>query len=380
MKIGQILSALTAASVLSAVIPTVSAVEYDATNYSYEVMPILEGMNEYYFVKTDNPNPKTFTFVDKDTKYYDGDYSLSRCTYEFADVKYENTETLRVDGGYLFAASRSDGGTLTLKVRNDLNSYYSSWAETDITCEVPETVDRYDYLINTYATKDDFFENMDAVEAGLQSICVYNRSYIRGELYQRPGEYWGLLTSPYMDQYLAKLSPYSRRGDEELFASNIFPYRCDSLGFPGVLWTVAERLEPTAIIENDDAHYLINITYNGTTKKYGGCGNVQGKKISKDKIIKYFHFGTDEDTLNLADSRQLLVDYSRVVMDNDIPTEGSLTWEQVTDTVGDGCWAKLRGSTAYLYKADDKYKFSTSSYGEGSSMYWGGSLGFASNS
>lgn len=381
MKLRRILSALTAASVLSAVIPTVSAEDLDAASYSYEVMPILEGMNEYYFIKTDNPDPKTFTFVDKDTKYYDGDYSLSRCTYEFADVKYENTETLRVDGGYLFDGYKSDGGTLTLKINNNPNSYYSSWTETDITCEVPVAVDYIDYLIDTYATKDDFFENMSAVQSGLNRISRYSGSSIRGNLTKDPDEYWGVTARTHLDQYFYIFSPYSRTDSKRLFASYVYPYCCDSWGFPGILSSAAKRIEPTAEVAWDSYnHYRINITYNGTTKSYGGSGNGEGTEISEDKIIKYFHFGSSTDTVNLADARQLLVDYAKIEMEDDIPTEGKLTWKQINDTVESGSWAKVIGGYPYFYKADDRDSYSAKEWGVGYSIYWGGSLGFASNS
>lgn len=370
---------------MSAVIPTVNAETFDAKSYSYEVIPILEGLNECYFVKTDNPDPKTFTFVDKDTKYYDGEYQLTRCTYEFADINYEDADTLRVDGGYIFDGYDSDGGTLTLKINNKPNSYYSSWAETDITCQVPETVDYIDYLINTYAVHEDFFDNMSDIQTGLNTISRYSGSSIRGTLSKYPDKFWGVTAYNHTDQSFYIYSPYKRSDSKRLFASYIYPYCCDSLGFPSILSSASKRIEPSAeVVWNSNNHYLIDITYNGTTKSYGGQGNGEGKDISQDKIRKYFHFGGSDDTVKLAEARQLLVDYANVEMDDDIPAEGKLTWKQIADTADSGCWARVIGSYSgigysYLYKSNDSDYFYADDFGAGHSIYWNGSLGYASN-
>ena len=97
---------------------------------------------------------------------------------------------------------------------------------------------------------------MDAVEDGFSSICLYSGSYILGEL-TRVKDYWGMSTSPHKDQTFYLQSPYSREGSKPLFASAIYPYRYDSLGFPSVLSVVARRLDTAAEISwNADNHYL----------------------------------------------------------------------------------------------------------------------------
>lgn len=380
MKIRRILSILTVASIMLAVVPAVKVEAFDATSYSYEVIPVLEGMNRYYFIKTNNPKPETFTFIDTDTKYLDGPCQLQRCTYKFADVVYENTETLRVDGGYLFEGSSSDGGTLTLSIQGYDEYFYPKWVETNITCEVPAAVDYIDYLIDTYAVHEDFFDNMSAIESGLVNISRYSGSYILGTLSREPGRYWGLTANTHLDQSFYLYSPYSRDDSQALFATFVYPYCCDSLGFPSILATAAKRMEPTSeYVWDSYNHYLINITFNGITKTYGGQGSGQGQGISKEDITKYFHFGGSNDTLKLADIRQLLVDYANVEIESDIPSEDRLTWKQINDTVEKGSWVKVIGGYSYLYKVNDEDYYYTNDHEIGHSVYWGGSLGYASN-
>ena len=48
---------------------TVSAKEKGVTDYTYAVTPVLSPFNEYFYVKTDNPDPFSFRFVDNSTVY-----------------------------------------------------------------------------------------------------------------------------------------------------------------------------------------------------------------------------------------------------------------------------------------------------------------------
>ena len=42
-----------------------ASAQKSVTDYSYMVTPLLEPFNEYFFVKTDNPDPCSFRFIDK---------------------------------------------------------------------------------------------------------------------------------------------------------------------------------------------------------------------------------------------------------------------------------------------------------------------------
>ena len=374
-----------------------ASAQKSVTDYSYTVTPLLEPFNEYFFVKTDNPDPCSFRFIDKSSIYGDsGNISPNRDyrndgPYLYEDIKYENIQTGRVDGGYIFRGSYTDGGEVELQSNVSTGSYYSStWEDTGVKLRLPTLKDDVDYLIDTYATKSDFFDNMDAVESGFSSICLYSGSYIRGELY-KVGDYWGMSTSPHKDQLFYIQSPYKRKNSKPLFASTAYPYRYDSLGFPSVMSTVAKRLDSTAEVSwNEDYHYLVDVTYNGETRSYGGAGTGEGQGISTDKIKQYFTFTNSSAKLTTDSLRELLKYYASIKMEDDVPREDALTWKSIYDTVGEGSWVRLITITgifggsdigySYLYKKGEGDHFSTQSAGNaGGEIYWGGDLGYASD-
>ena len=115
---------LTAAILLTVVFCAVPAAAAqtkveEVAQYSYKIIPLLQPFNEYFFVKTDNPNPKSFRFIDQ-TTVYDGKGYISFCGLAFADIHYDNPETLRVNGGYIFSAycDDVDGGEIMLQAAN----------------------------------------------------------------------------------------------------------------------------------------------------------------------------------------------------------------------------------------------------------------------
>ncbi len=407
----------------------------EAADYTYSITPILSPFNEYFFVKTDNPDPLSFRFVDKSTVYGEnGDNGLLSFLYDswdeepciYADIVYEDKNTARVNGGYIFSGGNTDGGKVTLQYKKDISyseydelqqsgdyanigqytetlssssgsvgfkTYrivgYYKWEDSNVSIELPRLKNYIDYLLDTYASKDSFFENMDAVQAGLSSICLYSGSFIRGELY-KAGEYWSLSTSPHKDQSFYIQSPYARKDRKSLFASVVYPFRASSLGFPSIMAEVSKRLDSSSAYEWDDySHYLIHVTYNGETHMYGGQGNGKWQGITEDKIKKYYTFD-DKDKITLESARQLLEDYSELQIPDDVPREDALTWEKVCDTVGDGAWVRLTeivsilGGTqtgyTYLYKKNDgKYHRTDSSGSNGGEIYWGGDLGYLSD-
>lgn len=362
-----------------------------ATNYTYRITPILPPFNEYFFIETDNPDPLSFRFADKSSKYSD-DSQIDLCTVSisdnptiYADINYENTQTGRVNGGYIFDSFDTDGGEFVLQTKDDSGS----WVDTDIKFTIASLVDVSDYLISNYAVKSDFFDNMDAVQSGFSSICLYSGSYIRGELYKKV-DFWSLSTSPHIDQSLYIQSPYGRRDNKSIFATAIYPFRYDSLGFPGILKSVAQRLDSTVTVAwNENYHYLIDITYNGQTRFYGGAGNGEGQGISQDQITQYFTFGANGTNISLENVRTLLNQYASVEMTDDVPTDGALTWESVCNTVGGGSWVSLTGirnvfgstgvAYTYLYRNGDGTSFYSDRMDNGSQMYYSGDLRYASD-
>ena len=369
-----------------------------AAGYSYTITPLLAPFNEYFFVKTDNPDPTSFRFVDKTSAYIEDQPSFISAAWDswddkpylYQDIKYQNRNTGMVDGGYIFCGLDTDGGEIVLQTKSGSDSYNVTWNDTKIKLKLPALKDNVDYLIDTYATKSSFFDNMDAVQEGFSSICLYSGSYIKGNL-KRATDYWGMSTSPHKDQLFYIQSPYTRDDAKSLFASAIYPYRYDSLGFPSVMSRVAKRLDSSAQISwDDDFHYMVNVTYKGDTRSYGGQGNGKGQGISEDKIKQYYTFGNGGTKITLEGTKKLLDEYSQVEMKDDIPRADSITWKSIYNTVGNGSWVRLIATTSifggthtgcsYLYRKGDGSNFYTGSAGDnGAEIYWGGDLGYASD-
>lgn len=381
---------------LSASADTSSAKSKSVTDYTYTVTPILSPFNEYFFVKTDNPDPTSFRFADKSSIYYKSsiyeensiislDCDWDDEVYLYADINYENEQTGRVNGGYIFKSGDTDGGEIVLQSKE--GGYYDgdwswvdyTWSDTNVKLKLPALKDDADYLIDTYANGSGFFDNMDAVEEGFSSVCLYSGSYIRGELY-KSGSYWGLSTSPHKDQIFYILSPYDRKGDKLLFASAIYPYRYDSLGFPGMMGTISQRLDNSSSYKwNSNSHAHIDVTYNGETRSYGGQGEGEGQGISEDKIKQYFTFGSNGTKITLENARQLLNDYSAIEMEDDVPREDALTWKSIYDKIGSGTWVRQNRGYTYLYQDGDGTHFFNDDWGVGNGIYWGGDVGYASD-
>ena len=387
----RLISILLALCMVLALIPTAaSAYDYnrvDPTDYAYEVIPLLEPFNHYFLVKTNNPDPDHFRFVDKDSVYSDSStltaYSSLYNNGLLADVVYEDEETKRVKGGgYIFSSFDTDGGEIVLQSIESLNYMGEpvGCQDTDIKIVLPALCDVTDYLIDTYAQGDTFFDKMDAVETGFSSICLYSGSNIRGNLVKNGYyDFWRLAASRYADQSFYIYSPYNRQGDKSLFASAIYPFIYDSLGYPSVMASVSKRLDANSSYEWDSyVHAYVNVTYNGQTRTYGGQGTGEGQGLSEDKITRFFTFDGDEN-ITLEGTKKLLDDYSQVEMEDDIPHEDALTWEMICNTVGDGSWVHTVSGYSYFYRADDKNNFEVEEMENGNSLYISGSLDYASD-
>lgn len=394
--------------------------EVDALQYSYEIYPLLEPFNNYFYVRTDNPNPESFRFFDKSSPYSETSVIENNDSL-YADVEYENAETYRVNGGYIFKSGTTDGGEIVLQIHEDItraefnlevygtenpefsgyspyhgmpvDTYdesspsggyfvrgYLRWKDSDIKFTLPELCDNCDYLIKNYATEADFFSNMSAVQEGFSSICLYSGSYVRGEVYRTGERDWRLANSPHVDQPFYIYSPFARKDSKSLFASAIYPFRYDSLGFPSMMKSVAMRLDESAVCDwNTSVHAFMDVTYNGETKTFGGQGNGEGQGVSEDKIIRRFSFEENIPTLTLQDTKTILEEYMAVEMDDDVPRDNALDWEKIYNAVGSGKWVNTGENYTYLYQKDDKCEFVSDEWGVGHSLYWGGSLGFCSD-
>ena len=258
----------------------------DAKGYTYNVTPLLAPFNEYFYIKTDNPDPKSFRFIDKDSKYLNNSNSgkqkeayITPTGSSFCDVSYENLDTKRVRGGYIASGSNTDGGSLVLqtlvKTTNRRGDPSMEFKDTALSVQCADVIDYVDYLIQVYTNPaNDFFTNVGEIQRALDSISIYPRGTYDKNKPNATHPYPFYTAGYYLDQtYL--LSHY-----EDMYESagknlgyQLYPYVLSSLGFPGTIIEAAKRLNPNCTIEQTDAHYLIGITWNGETHYYGGAGN-----------------------------------------------------------------------------------------------------------
>lgn len=337
--------------------------------YQYEVTPITDDVCCYFYVKTDNPDPYSFVLWDENSSLAEsGECYIKAISTQFADVTYTNLETLRVNGGYIFYCYNTDGGKVKV-----MDAVTGEYVETGYTVTIPKLKSSEQYLIDTYTTSDmTFFEKMNAVENGLNSICLYSGVSVLGDLKKSTtSPYYGLSTSPHVDQNFYIQDPYYRTDGKAMLVSSLYPYRLDSIGFPSEMASVAKLLEPTVTcVWNADCHWLVDVTYNGETRSYGGAGSDGGQGITAD-LVKYkysFDKKTNDTSLKRSweEIRDMICEYGDMTVveeEKDLP---ELTWEDVCSTVGtEGSYVRLvlinsifgGGGCGYTFMYDGNYAY-----------------------
>lgn len=355
----------------------------DATKYSYTIIPLLKPFNEYFLIKTDNPDPYSFEFTDESTVYSeDGRGSIEPVREIFSDVKYDDASTFRVAGGYIAEGSSTDGGELTLmaatgsatpvhNLTTGETTYDYSYNNTNIKVSCESVVDETDYLINTYSGNySNTFERLDNIQSGLLSICLYNGTWIRGELKKSTTTpYYGLSTSPHVDQTFYIQDPYYHAESKPLIVSSLYPFRYDSIGFPSEMAAIAQRIDSSATYKwNSNYHWLVDVTIGSETKSYGGDGTGGGQGIDVNNINRFFSFSGSADDSYSSDSSVLFSnlkqwnnDYGSMSIPEQQKDLEPLTWSKVSSQVGekeyDGSYVRLvlinsifgSGGTGYTY-------------------------------
>lgn len=153
--------------------------------YHYSIKPLAKNVCDYFYVKTDNPDPDSFVIVDDNTKLTGGTAIIRKCDDIFADVKYTNKKKYRVNGGYIFQGYDVDGGNLKVMAKTE-NYYETKYTYVNKKVSCPKLTSMEQYLINTYTNESmSFFEKMPAVQEGLDRICLYSGAYILGDLKKR---------------------------------------------------------------------------------------------------------------------------------------------------------------------------------------------------
>ena len=176
---------------------------------------------------------------------------------------------------------------------------------------------------------------MAAIQDGMNEICLYNGVAVLGDVKKAQArkyvgnEYFdsecfsGICMSPHNDGAIMVTSPYYMADNRSMLLGSLYPFILQSTSFPATLATVAYKLAPDAVCKKDSYyHYLINVTYDGVTKSYGGAGTGGGQGIYESNIAYYFRFdGSDSDALNRCNLKTLKKDieyYGTLEIDNSI--------------------------------------------------------------
>ena len=376
-KMRPIISVFLIVSILTAECLFASASDSyeDVTKYSYSVSPILAPFNYAVYVKTDNPDPTSFRLYDYDSRYYtaesaetgesdDESSDTEIPSFElypdcFSDVLYENRETKRVNGGYIFYCPDqcSDGGELVVQQKIGEGAgvttiYFSGWdsstkysglfEDTDIKIECDELKSTKGYLAEYANSKGStLFEKLDAVQSYLSEYAVYPFGVYDDT--KPTGSYPCLAASRYYPELSLNThceNVYVKSDDMLLYRA--YPFILDSASFPGIMQRVVQTLEPAAEITDGSSHPYVNVTFNGETKTYGGAGAGDYDDLPLNSVNAFYTFKGDSDDLskerNLDNYRKMLMDYKSVASEaaQELldPIDGETYRKTITETGG----------------------------------------------
>lgn len=340
--------------------PTSQAAINEVKKYSYRIMPVNGKLNNIFFVETNNPDPYSFQFSDPASTYKsrNGEVLIRPLPYAYGDVVYTDAATKRIaNKGYLFYCyeCNTDGGSLDLMANigyyyenhgNYASYSYGTNYDTGINVNCAVLEDRADYLIRTYTgSSSDFFGKLDAVQSGLTQIALYPKRVRDSSKPNTSGRSCPLLAaSPYPELSLNMHVESMYEEGDPLLISSAYGFVLDSLGFPGMIGTVAERLQPNCKVESGSNHYQVNVTYDGSTRTYGGAGTGSTYPIYTAFTSKTFKFdGTDAGygtNLSLSTLRAKRLEYASK---SDAFAQDSLAKLSVTEVgkvVSPGAWIK----------------------------------------
>ncbi len=327
--------------------------------YTYEIIPVLLPFDYYLYLKTDNPDISNIRLVDADSTLNTGTDPAVFEVYDrvFDDVTYENEATYRVRGGYiLYGSGNSDGGTLKIEVeighyeRTDSGyyKYVEEYADTSLTIDCPPLKNRAQYLVDTYTTDSmSFFEKLDAVEKGLNEISLYPYRLVNGNKPNPNQPYPFYATSIYKELDLNEYYSNMFAGSAGILGRTAYPFILDSSGFPGVMSRVAEYLDSSCEVKaNSNYHWLIDVTYGGETRSYGGAGTGSAANIfptnKADELYTFTNSPTDYlGTASLEMLYQKNKEYTAIAETEMKQYEGYLKGDAFNEAIGNGAWAKV---------------------------------------
>ena len=317
----------------------------DASKYSYSVSPVLAPFNYVVYVKTDNPDPTSFRLYDYDSRYYTAEAAESDESSDteipcfelypdcFSDVEYENRETKRVNGGYIFYCPDqcSDGGELVVQQKTGESSgvttiYYGGgdssnkhsgvFEDTDIKVACGQLKSTAGYLTEYANSKGGtLFDKLDAVQSYLDKYAVYPFGVYDES--KPTGFYPSLAASRYYPELSLNTHceiVYNSADDMLLYCA--YPFILNSASFPAIMQIVAQSLEPDAEITAGNYHPYINVTFDGKTQTYGGAGSGSYDSMPLSGVDAFYTFKSDSGDLskvnNLDKYKEKLFEYKSI--------------------------------------------------------------------
>ncbi|MCI5806980.1 MAG: Ig-like domain-containing protein, partial [Clostridium sp.] len=117
--------------------------------YSYQIIPLLPPFNNYFYLKTEDPDPYDLVFMDVESRYLPSGVEADRITpvqESYQDVRYTDKNYYRVNGGYICRSEGyTDGGMLKMQrrlLRNQSGQYVPyEWNKSYTRYAISENVD-----------------------------------------------------------------------------------------------------------------------------------------------------------------------------------------------------------------------------------------------
>ena len=265
--------------------------------------------------------------------------------------------------------SGSDGGAYTLqqadrayKVTYSGNVSYSTmpvYTDTPVQVSCKSVESLTDYLINNYTDKSKgLFDNLQSVNSALGRLSVYPKNIVDTSKPDPNRPYPLLATSPYPELSLNEHYSMWQSADEMMFLEYLHPMVLSSVGVPGVMANVAKALQPDCTVSSGSAHYLVDVTWNGTTKSYGGAGKGNTDPVMSKYIESLFTFDGGVNDYAFSSSLDKLEkkihQYEKQSTDELQIYRNQLSGDEFEKNIGAGNWLKVAAEgwgygTAYTY-------------------------------
>ena len=329
-------------------------------------------------MQTDNPDPHSFRLRDKSSKYIAKDKTQSELPYsendssyivytdpgtfypvskKYVDVKYENANTLRVKGGYIFFCyeCESDGGELVVQAHFGNSKYDNDYVDTNIKVKCSALKNEYDYLIDNYTNSSmTFFQKLDAVQGALNELSVYPRSVQDTSLPSKDRPYPLLAASPYPEIGLNQHYDMFERGGKGLFLRSFYPFVLDSASTPGTMRAVAQKLNSKAKVEGlSGQHAYIKVTLNGESNIYGGAGAGSSGPLYTKFVDAYYTFKGDSNDMSVNNDlhyqRDKLLTYAEKTKKELEVYKDQITGKSFAKAIGGGSWLKIAAEGWFGY-------------------------------